>query len=132
GTYEPIRAARLVAASPELTAWMPDDLDVTSSCDPAFSDSDIAELRTARRVVGDDLVYINARLPDLERLPTVEALLNAHKDLSKAEQIRERISRGELPALREDRDDTVSRLRDLTAKLTSLSAEEQRVAGAPY
>lgn len=131
-TYEPIRAARLVAASPELTAWMPDDLDVSSSCDPAFSDSDIAELRTARRVVGDDLVYINARLPDLERLPTVEALLNAHKDLSKAEQIRERISRGELPALREDRDDTVSRLRDLTAKLKSLSAEEQRVAGAPY
>ncbi len=131
-TYEPIRAARMVAASPELTAWMPDDLEVSSTCDPAFADVDIAELRTARKAVGDDLLYLNARLPDLERLPTVETLLNAHKDLSKAEQISERISKGELPALREDRDDTVSRLRDLTAKLKSLSAEEQRVSGAPF
>ncbi len=131
-SYEPIRAAQLVAASPELTAWLPDNLDTSSACDPAFSDADIATLRSARKSVGADLRYLNAKLPDLERLPAVEAILSAHKDLSEAEQIRQMISSGKLPALCEDSTDGAVQLRDLRAKLRELSGEEQRIADAPY
>jgi very-short-patch-repair endonuclease len=130
--YEPVRAAQLVAASPDLTGWLPDDLHTSSNCDPQFSDADIATLRSARRSVGADLLYRKANLPVLERLPAVETILGAHKDLSEAEQIRQSISSGKLSALRDDSAETAAQLRDLRDKLKALAEEEQRVADAPF
>lgn len=131
-TYEPVRAAQMVAASPDLTGWLPDNLDASSKCDPQFSDADIVTLRSARKSVGADLLYLNANLPVLERLPAVETILGAHKDLSEAEQIRQSISSGKLPALREDSADIAAQLRDLRDMLKALAEEERRVSGAPY
>lgn len=65
-------------------------------------------------------------------MPAVETILGAHKDLSEAEQIRQSISSGKLPALREDSADIAAHLRDLRDKLKALVEEEQRVSGAPY
>ncbi|MEE4211653.1 MAG: DUF3320 domain-containing protein [Parvularcula sp.] len=131
-TYEPVRAAQLVVSSPELTAWLPDDLDTSASCDPQFSASDIAKLRTARKSVGADLLYLNAKLPALERLPTVETILDAHKSLSEAELIRQSISSGKLPALREESANSAAQLQTLQEKLKSLFDEERRISSAPY
>lgn len=130
--YEPVRAAQIVAASSDLTAWLPDDLNTSLTCNPQFSDADIATLRSARRSVGVDLLYLNAKLPALEVLPAVETILGAHKDLSEAEQIRLLISSGKLPALREDSADGAVQLRDMRDKLKALAKEEQRIADAPY
>ncbi len=85
-----------------------------------------------RKSVGADLLYLNANLPVLERLPAVETILGGHKDLTEAEQIRQSISSGKLPALREDSADIAAQLRDLRDKLKALVEEEQRVSGAPY
>jgi very-short-patch-repair endonuclease len=131
-TYEPVRAAQMVAASPDLTGWLPDNLDTSSNCDPQFCGADIMALRSARKSVGADLLYLKANLPALERLPAVETILGAHKDLAEAEQIRQSISSGKLSALREDSADIAAQLRDLRDKLKALAEKEQRVADAPY
>ncbi|HEV2568349.1 AAA domain-containing protein [Sphingomonas sp.] len=88
----PVEAARTLAAAGDLPSWFDDALDVIRSHDPSFSDEDIAELREARKEVGERIAYVGATLPPPEALPSPDAIEQLHEDLSEAEQLERAIS----------------------------------------
>lgn len=91
---EPLEAAREVLAAGEDATWLPDDIGPASKFDPSFGDEDMAALRAARQIVGDDLCYIGKTLPPADLLADVDAILTAHDSLKKAASIEQTIADG--------------------------------------
>lgn len=131
-TIEPLRAARLVVAEPELAGWLPDDIDATPDFDPRFSDNDIVALRQARRQVGQDIGYLGVSVPKSASLPSIDRLLPVHRDLARAEELRRQINAGTLPDLRVSDGEAAERLGNLAHELDELDALGERVASAPF
>lgn len=104
---EPLEAAREVLAAGEDTTWLPDDIGPESKFDPSFDDDDMAALRAARQVVGDDLCYIGKTLPPADLLADVDAILNAHDSLQKAASIEQTIADGAVWRLQDTESETI-------------------------
>ncbi len=61
--------------------WLPDQLGPTSEYNPQFNDSDIAKIREARRALGDDIVYVEKRIPASQDMPDSARIVGIHDDL---------------------------------------------------
>lgn len=131
-TIEPVRAARMVVAEPDLSTWLPDEIDAAPEFEPCFSDSDIATLRLARRQVGQDIGYLGVAIPELANLPTLDSLLSNHRDLARAEELRRQINTGILPDLRGSETEAAGRLETLALALDELGPLEAKVSSSPY
>ena len=100
GTRQPITAmelARMVIDDETNHKWLPDDIGHSSDFEPKFSDSDIAELRETRRILGKDIAYVEKRLPSLQDLPDSLQLTAIHNDLVNAHQLLNNAKTEELP-----------------------------------
>lgn len=131
-TIEPVRAARMVVAEPELANWLPDDVDADPENAPRFDDSDIVALRQARRKVDQDIGYLGVPIPKLASLPSIDSLLPVHRDLSRAEELRRQIAAGTLPNLRISEGEAEAQLAGLAHELDELGVLDTKVASAPY
>lgn len=108
-------AAREYVAHIEEATWLMDAIDVTPKFNARFTGSDIKRLREARLELGSDLACLDAMPPQPHDLPQIQAVLQAHADLSRAEEIRCSIASGDLPDLHADTADIEALLESLRA-----------------
>ena len=95
----PQDAAREVVSHLHESEWIPDALGIGEDFAPQFTDSDIAKLREARRLLNKDLEYLDKPLPDVSEFPTSEVLVQAHRDLGQYAALSAEIDAGKVPAL---------------------------------
>lgn len=128
---EPVRAARMVVAEPELTQWIDDELDLVEEHAPQFSEDDVTSLRKARKKIAGDIRYLGLTLPKSADLPRLEQLLAVHRNLSRVEELRRQVASGTLPDLKVKEDEIDAKLERLSSELEALieiSARVQRAA----
>ena len=61
--------AEQVMADQKDHTWLTDTLGLSEEFNPQFTDADIAEIRSARQLLGKDIVYIGKTVPAVEDLP---------------------------------------------------------------
>lgn len=116
----PQDAAKEVVSHLPDSDWIPDSLGIGRGFAPQFSDSDIAKLREARRVLGEDLEYLDKPLPDISEFPTSEALVQAHRDLAQYAKLSAEIEAGKVPTLVNSDEGTFARVHTALIHLESL------------
>ena len=110
---DPQDAAHEVVDNDGLFEWIPDSLGVGHEFAPQFGDTDVARLREARRVLGTDIGYINTFLPQLIEFPDLKELLQVHQDLSQLELLKRGVANGDVPAIVDSSQETLSVVRGL-------------------
>ncbi|MCH7580278.1 MAG: AAA family ATPase, partial [Chloroflexi bacterium] len=127
---DPQDAAREVVENTGQFEWIPDDLEATPDFAPRFSDQDVARLRDARRILGPDIDYLDAKLPQLAEFPDSKLLLEVHQDLSQFQILQRQVEGGEVPALADSSQETLSLARQLLAQIETLRRLREEVAQA--
>lgn len=117
---EPVRAARMIVAEPELAQWIEDELDLVDEHEPQFSEDDVTSLRKARKKIAGDISYLGLALPKSGDLPRLEQLLSVHRDLSRVEELRRQVTSGTLPDLKVKEDEVDAKLERLSSELDAL------------
>jgi very-short-patch-repair endonuclease len=79
--------------------WLCDELDLDPKYDPRFTEEDVASARSARRILGTDLVYLDCLLPSMADLLDSSAIRGLHQDLVGAANLDYRIASEGLPVL---------------------------------
>ena len=132
GTEEidPQDAAREVVENVGQFEWIPDVLGITPEFTPQFSDADIVRLREARRTLGRDIDYLESSLPQLVEFPDSKALLEIHQDLSQFEKLRQGIESGDVPALADSSQETLTLAQQLVAHIGMLQHLRDEVVQA--
>lgn len=100
-------AAQEIIAGHGQYEWIPDEINITPEFEPKMADSDIEELREARRQLGSDIVYLDASLPQLIELPDLKSILQTHQDLSKLDKLKQEVESGDVPSLVDGTQDTI-------------------------
>jgi very-short-patch-repair endonuclease len=112
----PMRAqklADLVISGREQYGWFDDVVSLSPSQAPPFSENGGGRLREARRVLGKDIVYVDARVPSAEDFPSETIIAELHDVLVKKHSIQEEIDRGELLPLRGTSSEVLAAVRSL-------------------
>ena len=100
--------------------WIPDPLGIDPSFAPQFTDADVVRLREARRKLGKDIDYLDASLPQLVEFPDSKALLEVHQDLSQFEKLQQCVENGDVPALAESTQATLTLAQEILARIEEL------------
>ncbi|PKO71541.1 MAG: hypothetical protein CVU20_06690 [Betaproteobacteria bacterium HGW-Betaproteobacteria-14] len=116
----PQDAAREVVENCGQYEWIPDALGVEPDYAPQFSDSDIVRLREARRKLCQDIDYRGAVLPQLIEFPDSKALLEVHQDLSQFHILKEGVENGDVPALADSSQETLTVAQRLITHIANL------------
>ncbi|MFI5394344.1 MAG: AAA domain-containing protein [Candidatus Binatia bacterium] len=95
----PAELAEHVVREQDKHAWLRDELDLDAKHEPRFTDEDVAAGRSARKVLGADLVYLGRVLPSVSDLPDTATITGLHQDLVSAANLEQRIARESLAAL---------------------------------
>lgn len=127
---DPQDAAREVVENAGQFEWIPDALGMESEFAPQFSDADIVRLREARRTLVRDIDYLDASLPQLIEFPDSKALLEVHQDLSQFERLKEGVERGDVPALADSSQETLTLAQQLLMDIERLRNLRGEVAQA--
>lgn len=107
------KLAELVVSGGEQYGWFDDLVSLSSSQAPPFSEEQAGRLREARRTLGKDIVYVDARVPSAEDFPSEAAIAELHDVLLKKQSIQEEIERGELLSLRGTSSEVLAAVRNL-------------------
>lgn len=79
-------------------AWFPDDLDLIAVHVPQFTEAEISEAQSLRRLLGADISYRVTNLPSgSDGLPALGELVSAHRTLREAGERLQRERDGSLP-----------------------------------
>ena len=127
---DPQDAAREVVLNAGQFEWIPDSLGIAHEFAPHFSDADIVRLREARRALGQDIDYLDASLPQLVEFPDSKALLEAHRDLSQFEKLKQSVENGDVPALANSSQETFALAQKLLTHIEALRCLRDEVAQA--
>lgn len=117
---DPQDAAKEIVDNLGQFEWIPDQIGITSDFVPQFSDADIIRLREARRVLGKDIDYLDASLPQIVEFPDSKALLEVHQDLSQFEKLKQVVEKGDVPALADSSQETLTLAQQLLSHIESL------------
>lgn len=126
----PQDAAREVVMDTVWTELIPDNIDVGLEYVPQYADEDIVLLREARRVLGLDIDYLGANLPQMEALPDSRELLQAHLDLSQFERLQKQVENGLVPAMADSTQETIAFAQQLYEYIKALRNRRDEVACA--
>jgi very-short-patch-repair endonuclease len=131
---DPQDAARELLASSGQFEWIPDAIDIGPAFAPRFGDTDVVRLREARRLLGPDIDYLDARLPQLAEFPDSKVLLQVHQDLSQFELLSKQVEQGHVPALAESSQEVISAAQTLLVNVEELQKLRAEVlkAGRPW
>ena len=135
GTDIPMTAMELaqqVIADEGQHEWLPDDLVPSSAFKPQFSDSDIAEIREARRALGKDLVYVEKRIPVLQDLPDTTQIAAIHDDLVNSHKLSDNAQREKIPLLAVSVSNSVDRAKALSSPLNTLLLLVKKLESAQW
>jgi very-short-patch-repair endonuclease len=116
----PMRAqklAQLVVSEATQHAWFDDDVTLAPEHAPPFTDEEAARLREARRKLGADLVYANARIPSVDDLPFPIEIGHLHELLSKIKEIEEEVATGQVLPLKATTPSVLEAARNLFAQI---------------
>ncbi|MEI7900860.1 MAG: AAA domain-containing protein [bacterium] len=127
---DPQDAAREVVESAGQFEWITDALGITPEFAPQFSDADVVRLREARRALGQDIDYLDASLPQLVEFPDSKALLEVHQDLSQFEKLKQGVENGDVPALADSSQDTLTLAQQLLTHIETLKHLRDEVVQA--
>ncbi len=100
--------------------WLPDELGSSERYSPKFTDSDIAKIRTARRKLGKDIVYVGKRLPNLQNMPDSANIVAIHDDLATSARIAEDTKKNHIPPLAVSVERSLDRAKKLIKPLKDL------------
>jgi very-short-patch-repair endonuclease len=114
----PIAAATEVVKGEGHYEWLEDKISLPNAAQ--FDDSDIACLRHARRLVANDINYIDTPLPEITAFPTFTDLLRIHQDLSRHAELEQAIDVGDIPPLVNSTDEVAFETTALLDKVNSL------------
>lgn len=117
---DPQDAAREVVESAGQCEWITDALGITPEFALQFSDADIVRLREARRTLGKDIDYLDTSLPQLVEFPDSKALLEVHQDLSQFEKLKQGVENGDVPALANSSQETLTLVQQLLTHIETL------------
>lgn len=117
---EPQDAAHEVVEGAGHFEWIPDALCVEPEFAPRFVDSDVMRLREARRILGQDIDYLDASLPQLVEFPESRLLLQVHQDLSRFVLLSKEVESGQVPGLADSSQETIVAAQKLGQELTRL------------
>ncbi len=129
---EPLKAASEVVAERERSEWLDDIIDVAPEFAPSFSDRDVIALRQARKLLGQDLAYLDVLIPRPDYFPDDDALVSIHRDLSRAETLRRQIAAGELVELIDRSDETIARVEVLLTSLKDIQLDRASISDANF
>lgn len=127
---EPQDAAREVVEGAGHFEWIPDPLSVGPEFAPRFVDSDVMRLREARRILGQDIDYLHASLPQLVEFPESRLLLQAHQDLSRFAVLSKAVEDGQVPGLADSSQETITAAQKLEQDLAHLRDLSNQVLSA--
>lgn len=127
---DPQDAAREVVQGQGQYEWLEDKLDPSANCAPIFTNEDIIKLREARRVLGQDMVYLGADLPLHSEFPESRLLLQVHQDLGQLEVLKVKLDVGQVPSLIDSTEETLAEVRLLLSDIDSLDAKRVEIASA--
>jgi len=125
----PIELAERVVRDRERYSWFPDRLRPLDK--PDFDDEHIARARSARKLLGNDLAYIDANLLSVSDLPDAASLAAIHNDLANALRI-ERARRGDAPVLASSESDALSRAEALLGAVDAIVAVHEACGDEPW
>lgn len=100
---QPMRAqkmAELVVSGQVKYGWFDDALSLQEQHKAGITDEEANELRRARRVLQDRLVYVTAKVPQAQTLPTIAEVVELHGILSKIKEIASAEESGQLLPLK--------------------------------
>ena len=127
---DPQDAAREVVENAGQFEWIPDSLGIAPEFAPQFSDADVVRLREARRALGQDIDYLDASLPQLVEFPDSKALLEVHQDLSQFEKLKQGVENGDVPALADSSQETLTLAQQLLTHIETLQHLRDEVVQA--
>ncbi len=100
--------------------WLPDELGPGKDFNPQFSDTDIAEIREARRTLGKDITYVASILPSTSDLLDTAQIAAIHEDLVTAARLGEQATSENLPPLSVTVDNAVERAKAILPQINEL------------
>lgn len=112
----PMRAqelAELVISGQAEHGWFDDEITLLPEYAPPLTDDETGRLREARRKLGGDLVYVDARLPSADDLPQPDDVARLHDVLARMQEIERLVDEGALPALKATTPDVLDEARQL-------------------
>ncbi len=133
-SIQPLEAAHEVVENAGQYEWIPDSLGVGTEHDPQFSNADIVSLREARRILGEDIDYLGASLPQLIEFPDPKSLLETHQDLAHFELLKRSIASGTTPRLADSSLETLAQAQRLYQEVGTLRQLRTTIdqAGRPW
>ncbi|MBH0064488.1 AAA domain-containing protein [Psychrobacter sp. SZ93C1] len=129
-TIKPIDAATEVAQNRQLIESFPDKLGIEETFKPRFTHADITALKDARVNLGNDLDYLNKKIPAVADMPPTNAIKQLHKDLSYLNESQTAEQQGELPSLINDSASTLDIAQETTANTSRLIDLLQKIGAA--
>ncbi|PXX34952.1 AAA domain-containing protein [Undibacterium pigrum] len=128
----PEELAKFVLENTDRFEWLDDELDSKTSGTLNFADADINSLRQARVRVGADLPYLDCALPVVDSFPVWTSILAIHKDLIRAKEIEQSVSKGELLKLVDSTHETFVRAQSLSIFLAERETLLQTIKQAGF
>jgi Cdc6-like AAA superfamily ATPase len=113
--------AKQVMADQKDHTWLTDTLGLSEEFNPQFADADIAEIRTARQLLGKDIVYIGKTFPVTEDLPESTMMAAIHDDLAASLRLSEDAKFENLPLLAASLENSVERAKALIKPLVIMA-----------
>lgn len=111
----PQKLADLVVSGYGQHSWFNDLVTLSMKHAPPLSEEEAGMLREARRKLGTDIMYVQARIPSVEDLPPSKAIAELHEVLARMKTIEDAVSRGEVLALRAATAEVLQAARELLA-----------------
>lgn len=116
----PADVAQVVSECRDRHKWLPDRIGCGEEFTPQFSQEDLDDLISARRRLGIDLVYVDARFPAGNDLPDAQTIIAAHEELCTAAAITLKAKNRQLPSVRLHSNESVRRAERLRDDLIAL------------
>lgn len=109
-----------VIQSRERFRWFPDEIGPGEEYTPLFGDEDIEKLVEAKRIVGEEIKYLNLDLPSVNDLPDTETIGRMHSDLLTVKKIKSQALREGIPRFHEESLDTTKTAEGLLQEIREI------------
>lgn len=123
------KLAELVVSGEERFGWFDDPVTLTANQAPPLSEEEAGMLRTARRTLGNDLVYIQAVIPSADDFMSIAKMSTLHDVLSRMKVIETEVATGMLLPLKAMTPEVLQAARELVACVEEAIALAETVDG---
>ena len=127
---DPQDAAREIVQGEGQYEWLEDKLDTQATFAPKLTNEDIIKLQEARRVLAQDIAYIESFLPSHAEFPQSRLLLQVHQDLRQFEMLKKKVDAGQVPGLVDSSQQALEACSTLLADIEALNVKRAEIANA--